>query len=172
MTDSTTIHNLIDFGDYPVFEEAIAYPSIITLSKAKSENNQLQALAWDETKKQDISQFATALEQDGLKISQENLKPDGWRLESSKNFDLLAKLRNVGKPLSEYVNGKIYYAEVSIHTPEKNFGARVEAEDTYTAIDLLKDELSGNITHYKDRTRTLHKKDAQKFKEELRGIGE
>lgn len=87
--------------------------------------------------------------------------------EDSINFNC-----RIGKVANSRINGKIYYAEVSIHTPEKNFGARVEAEDTYTAIDLLKDELSGNITHYKDRTRTLHKKDAQKFKEELRGIGE
>jgi small nuclear ribonucleoprotein (snRNP)-like protein len=108
LTNSSIIHNLIDFGDYPVFEEAIAYPSIITLSKAKSKNNQVQALSWDETKKQNIAQFATVLEQDGLRIAQENLKPDGWRLESSQNIDLLAKLRNAGKPLGEYVNGRFY----------------------------------------------------------------
>ncbi len=107
--DLTTIHNLIDFGDYPVFEEAIAYPSIITLSKARSENNQVQALSWNETKKRDIAQFAAVLEQDGLTISQDDLKPDGWRLEASENLDLLAKLRSAGKPLEEYVNGKLYY---------------------------------------------------------------
>ena len=106
--DSTTIYNLIDFGDFPVFEEAIAYPSIITLSKNKSKNNQLQALSWDETKKQDIARFATVLEQDGLIIAQENLKPDGWRLESSQILDLLAKLRNAGQPLGEYVEGRFY----------------------------------------------------------------
>ena len=108
LTDSSIIHNLIDFGDYPVFDEAIAYPSIITLSKAKSNNNQVKALSWDETKKQDIAQFPIVLEQEGLIISQENLKSDGWRLESSQNFDLLAKLRNAGKPLGEYVNGRFY----------------------------------------------------------------
>ncbi|MFM6447464.1 MAG: class I SAM-dependent DNA methyltransferase [Microcystis panniformis] len=107
--DSTTIYNLIDFGDFPVFEEAIAYPSIITLSKNKSKNNQFQALSWDETKKQDIARFATVLEQDGLIIAQENLKPDGWRLESSQILDLLAKLRNAGQPLGEYVEGRFYY---------------------------------------------------------------
>lgn len=106
--DSTTIYNLIDFGDFPVFEEAIGYPSIITLSKNKSENNQFQALSWDETKKQDIARFATVLEQDGLIIAQENLKPDGWRLESSQILDLLAKLRNAGQPLGEYVEGRFY----------------------------------------------------------------
>ncbi|MFM7577707.1 MAG: hypothetical protein ACKO5Q_12310, partial [Microcystaceae cyanobacterium] len=94
--------------DYPIFEEAIAYPSIITLSKAQFENNQLRVLSWDESKKQNIEQFATVLEQDGLVIAQENLKPDGWRLESSQNFDLLAKLRNAGKPLGEYVEGRFY----------------------------------------------------------------
>ncbi len=107
--DSTTIYNLIDFGDFPVFEEAIAYPSIITLSKNKSKNNQFQALSWDETKKQDIARFATVLEQDRLIIAQENLKPDGWRLESSQILDLLAKLRNAGQPLGEYVEGRFYY---------------------------------------------------------------
>ena len=109
LADSTTIHNLIDFGDYPVFEEAIAYPSIITLSKVKSDENHVKALSWDEVKKYNIAEFATVLEQDGLTISQENLKPDGWRLESSQIFDLLAKLRKTGKPLEKYINDKIYY---------------------------------------------------------------
>jgi type II restriction/modification system DNA methylase subunit YeeA len=37
LTNSTTILNLVDFGDFPVFEEATAYPSIIALSKDKWE---------------------------------------------------------------------------------------------------------------------------------------
>ena len=109
LADSTTIHNLIDFGDYPVFDEAIAYPSIITLSKTKPKNNQLQVLSWDKKYKQNIEQFATVLNQNGLLISQDDLKPDGWRLESSQKLDLLVKLRNSGKTLNEYVNGKFYY---------------------------------------------------------------
>ncbi|MBE9143412.1 class I SAM-dependent DNA methyltransferase [Planktothrix mougeotii] len=109
LTDKTTIYNLIDFGDFPVFEEAIAYPSIISLSKFKSDANELKALSWDLTKKQNISQFVTVLEQDSLIIPQRNLKSDGWRLESSQVLDLLAKLRNTGTPLGEYVNGRFYY---------------------------------------------------------------
>jgi len=73
----------------------------------------------------------------------------------------------LGKVANNHEKGKIYYAEVSIHTPEKNYGGRVESEDTYVAIDLLRDELAGNITHYKDKSRTLQKKDGQKFKEEI-----
>ena len=109
LTDKTTIYNLIDFGDFPVFEEAIAYPSIIALIKLPSDTNQVQALSWDATKHQNIAQFATVLHQEGLSISQENLKSDGWRLESSQILDLLAKIRNAGTPLGEFVNGKFYY---------------------------------------------------------------
>ncbi|PSB34254.1 class I SAM-dependent DNA methyltransferase [Chlorogloea sp. CCALA 695] len=108
LTDSTTIHYLIDFGDFPVFEEAIAYPSIIILSKIQSDANQVQTLSWDEAKKQNIAHFATELEQDSLTISQRNLKSDGWRLESFQTLNLLAKLQNSGTPLGEYINGRFH----------------------------------------------------------------
>ncbi|MFM8009268.1 MAG: hypothetical protein ACKO86_31125, partial [Dolichospermum sp.] len=102
------IHNLIDFGDFPVFEEAIAYPSIITLSKVKSDTNKVQVLSWNATKKQNIAKFVTVLKEENLIILQENLKSDGWRLESSQILNLLTKLQNSGTSLGEYVNGKFY----------------------------------------------------------------
>ena len=73
----------------------------------------------------------------------------------------------VGKTSNSHNNGKIYFAEVSIHTPDKNYGGRIEADNIYAAIDLLKDELSGNIRHYRDKMRTLSRHDAQKFKENI-----
>ncbi|TRU27481.1 MAG: class I SAM-dependent DNA methyltransferase [Microcystis aeruginosa Ma_MB_S_20031200_S102] len=107
LSDSTKIFNLIDFGDFPVFEEATAYPSIIALSKDKCNGNQFKALAWDKHKDQNITQFATILEQDYLTITQANLSADGWKLESSQTLDLLAKLQNNGNPLEE-IAGKIF----------------------------------------------------------------
>ncbi len=74
----------------------------------------------------------------------------------------------LGKVANSKEKGKIYYVEISIHTPDKNYGSRIEAENTYEAIDLIKDDLASNITHHKDKMRTLNKKMAQEFKEELR----
>jgi ribosomal subunit interface protein len=74
----------------------------------------------------------------------------------------------LGKVSNHHNHGKIFYAEVSIHTPEKNFGAREEAEELYEAIDVLKDELARAITHYKSKSRDLDRKEAQKFKEDIR----
>jgi len=73
----------------------------------------------------------------------------------------------IGKTANNHNNGKIYYAEISMHAPEKNYGCRIEAENIYEAIDLLKDEIIRNVTQYKDKARTLYKKGAQKFKQEI-----
>ncbi|MFN7093962.1 MAG: ribosome hibernation-promoting factor, HPF/YfiA family [Burkholderiales bacterium] len=82
--------------------------------------------------------------------------------EETTNFHL-----RLGKVSNHHQHGKIYYAELSIHTPEKNYGSRIEAENIYVAVDLLKDELAENISQQRDKARTLSKKEAQKFKHEL-----
>lgn len=88
----------------------------------------------------------------------------------SQDEDKVSFNLRLGKVSNHHNNGKIYYAEISVHTPEKNYGGRIEAEDFYVAIDLLKDELTGNITQYKDKIRTLSKKEAQKFKQEIHSV--
>jgi ribosomal subunit interface protein len=91
-------------------------------------------------------------------------------LEKFLNHDAAEATFNLrlGKTALSRQNGNIYYAEVSIHTPEKNYGGRIESDDTYVAIDLLKDELARNISHHRDKVRTLEKREAQKFKQDLR----
>ncbi|MDB9374050.1 Eco57I restriction-modification methylase domain-containing protein [Nodularia sphaerocarpa] len=103
---NTTIQQLIDFSDTDVFT-AIAYPSIILFSKEKaSKDNQLKALSWQQT--EDLNEFPTVFDTQNFLMPQSALKADGWRLENTQVLDLLAKLRNAGKPLGEYVNGKFY----------------------------------------------------------------
>lgn len=84
--------------------------------------------------------------------------------EQGETADLNLRL---GKVSGSQHNGKIFYAELSIKTPEKNFGALVEAEDIYAAIDLLKDDLAHNIAHYKDKAHTKEISSARKFKQEM-----
>lgn len=103
---NTTIQQLIDFGDTDVFT-AIAYPSIILFSKEKaSKDAQFKALSWTQTEA--LNEFPTVFNAQNFLMPQSALKADGWRLENTEVLDLLAKLRNAGKPLGEYVNGKFY----------------------------------------------------------------
>ena len=104
--EQATVQHLIDFGDASVFE-AIAYPSIIQVSKAKPENHQTLVLNWD--KEQPINEFVSVFKTQSFHIAQKELTPDGWRLESPEVLRLLDKLRNAGTPLGEYVNGRFYY---------------------------------------------------------------
>ena len=101
----TTLSQLIDFGDAPVFT-SIAYPSIITASKTHAQGNQLRALNWEPGPS--IDEFGTIFQTQGFTMPQDALTANGWRLTSPVVLSLLEKLRNTGKPLEEYVNGRFY----------------------------------------------------------------
>ena len=105
LTRQSTVTQLIDFGDAPVFT-SIAYPSIIATCKTQTEGNQLRALNWEQDAP--IEEFGTMFRTQGFTMPQDALTADGWRLTSPVVLNLLEKLRNAGKPLGEYVNGQIY----------------------------------------------------------------
>lgn len=86
---------------------------------------------------------------------------------ATANFNL-----RLGKVTNHHHSGKIFYAEISIKSPEKNFGALVESEDIYAAIDQLKDDLAHNIAHYKDKEHSKNIRSARKFKQELQTVEE
>lgn len=103
--EKAMVQHLIDFGDASVFE-AIAYPSVIQVSKTKPENYQTRVLNWD--KEQPLSEFANVFKTKSFHIDQKQLTSDGWRLESPEVLRLLDKLRNAGTPLGDYVNNRFY----------------------------------------------------------------
>jgi adenine-specific DNA-methyltransferase len=106
LANESTIQQLIDFGDAPIFT-AIAYPSIIIASKEQPKNHQTRVLNWELG--QPFDQFAFVFENQSFLMAQKELTADGWRLESSTVLNLLGKLRTTGTPLGEYVNGRFYY---------------------------------------------------------------
>ena len=101
----STLSQLIDFGDAPVFT-SIAYPSIITASKAHAQDNYLRALNWEPGPS--IDEFGTIFQTQAFTMPQDALTADGWRLTSPDALNLLEKLRNAGKPLGEYVKERFY----------------------------------------------------------------
>ena len=105
LASQSTVFQLIDFGDAPVFT-SIAYPSIITASKPHTQGNHLRALNWEPGPS--IDEFGTVFQTQGFTMPQNALTTDGWRLTSPTVLNLLKKLRNAGKPLGEYVKGRFY----------------------------------------------------------------
>ena len=100
-----TLHQLIDFGDAPVFE-AIAYASILTgMRTAPARDASALAYTWE--KEMTFDRIAQIVPERGQQIRQDELKSDGWRLESPGVLRLLEKLRRVGKPLREFVGARV-----------------------------------------------------------------
>jgi hypothetical protein len=106
LTDHLALHTLIDFRDAPVFNNVIAYASILIGQKqVVPGDHQTAALCWD------LSKPATALPLEiakAAKVAQRSLTADGWRLVSHEVDALLTKLRNTGTALGEYVQGRFY----------------------------------------------------------------
>jgi hypothetical protein len=107
--NKSKILHLIDFGDTNVFEEAIAYPSIILLQKdaPKQDTNLVKALTWSQD--EPLDNFPVVFKQRSILILQKELTRDGWRLQPPSVLRLLEKLRKAGTPLGKYVNGQLYW---------------------------------------------------------------
>ena len=85
----------------------------------------------------------------------------------SDDVDVTTYNLRLGKSSNHHNAGKIFYAELSIAAPHKHYDAKISADDIYAAIDLLKDEMAGNIRDYKSKVRTVSRHDALKFKEKM-----
>ena len=108
LKSNTQVRRLIDFGDAEIFD-AIAYPCIVVLQKDRVETNDgFKALKWnqDEWKVDDVTRHLT---EDMFPMSQADLAPETWRVESKTTLQLLDRIKRSGTPLGEYVKGRFYY---------------------------------------------------------------
>lgn len=112
MATHTRLKNIIDFGDEAVFT-AIAYPTIVIATRREKPqspapaSDQVRALNWTQTHA--VEEFPAVFQAKGFAVPQAELKKEGWQLEPPGKRSLLARIRNAGTPLGQYVNGRFYY---------------------------------------------------------------
>jgi type I restriction-modification system DNA methylase subunit len=99
------IEEIIDFGDLPVFKNAIAYPCIIRVSK----ENPSREFGVTDVRALDFPNLDEYVKAHWHPINSKNLSDEGWTLGEKGNEDLLKKIQTAGKSLQEYVEGAIYY---------------------------------------------------------------
>jgi hypothetical protein len=98
---------IVDFGDLPVFADATAYPCVLTVSpKALAENHQFSVTEPTDLSFPSLEQY---VKENQFAVSQNGLDDEGWALVNNVKSALLDKIRKAGIPLSEYVQGKIFY---------------------------------------------------------------
>ncbi|CAD6490229.1 MAG: hypothetical protein KFBDDELM_00107 [Candidatus Argoarchaeum ethanivorans] len=98
------IEEIVDFGDLSVFQNATTYPCIMRISNRKPgstfEVTQVETL--------EFSDLVAYVEEHQYAVNQGELDDGGWALVDEQTRALLDKLRKIGIPLDEYVDGKIY----------------------------------------------------------------
>ena len=97
---------VIDFCDLPIFD-ATTYPSIMLVAK-KHPGTEEATLAATFTDAGQLEKIEDTLGFVGFPIPLRSLRKEGWTLERPEVLRLMEKLREVGTPLGEYVNGKFY----------------------------------------------------------------
>lgn len=127
---STAPRAILDFGDTNIFT-AVAYPCILVTEKlrdvakgqlpdpklfanetrfaefAAHADRDIPVFAWKPGPSK--VEFPAIFDREAFPLSQKDLKPSGWRLESPVGMRLLERLRKSGTPLGEYCKGRFYY---------------------------------------------------------------
>lgn len=106
----TQINTVIDFGDASVFS-AIAYPSIVILKKSPPDSNKFKALSWEPGLS--VKDFEEVLGESQFHMPQLALTSEGWKLEQQGILNLVEKLYQAGRPLGEYIEGRLFRGIVS-----------------------------------------------------------
>ncbi|SOD99787.1 class I SAM-dependent DNA methyltransferase [Spirosoma fluviale] len=99
------IEQIADFGDLPVFDEAITYPSILSVRNAPA-SELFQAVMIDTLNY--TNGLTTYIQANRFDILNESLQDEGWQLTNVAKLQLIAKLRVGSKTLGDYMDGKIY----------------------------------------------------------------
>jgi adenine-specific DNA-methyltransferase len=137
------IIGISDFGDLPVFDEATTYPCVLELQRNpaaptfKAAN--IPTLQYPRGLRNFIRETAFDVPLDGLQDS-------GWTLTNQAVQQVLDKLRRSGKPLGEYVEGKIYRGVLTglneAFVIDADTRTRLLAEDPNSA-EVIKPFLAG-----------------------------
>ena len=138
------LNGIIDFGDLPVFEEATAYPCILTFEKKQGNGELIATNVQTLDYPQGIESYI--FQNSFLASIADFTDKDGWILSDSTKQGLIQKIQRMGLPLREYVNNKIYRGlltglneafVIDFETQQKLISA-----DPY-CVDILKPFLSG-----------------------------
>ncbi len=148
--DLYTIHEIIDFGDLPVFEEATTYPSIFSMQKSQPNSNLFKAA---EIKNLQFKDLTSYLQTDSYHVNKSLLSDLGWSLVDDVTQYLLEKIRKEGTSLGDYVEGKVYRGVLTglneAFVIDEKIKERLIEEDK-NSIEVIKPFLKGkDIKRYK-----------------------
>jgi len=101
------VRSITDFGELPVFETAATFPMIFVAQKGKRTG--VTTLTRVKTLAAPYPNVRALIAESGFPLPSGAITGSNWSLMQSHASDRLRQMERAGIPLSEYVEGKIYY---------------------------------------------------------------
>ncbi|OPZ35004.1 MAG: Type IIS restriction enzyme Eco57I [Spirochaetes bacterium ADurb.BinA120] len=102
----TTIEQIVDFGELPVFEGAATFPAIILTANIAPKE---QKFIYAPIKRLDFQSLEKEVKEIGNTLDERSLTGDNWTLAKAEEIEVFEKIKKMGIPLGEYVKGNIFY---------------------------------------------------------------
>jgi len=89
------------------------------------------------------------------------------KLVNPKDESVYAQVE-IEKTTQGQSKGDVFRAEINLHISGKKLRAEKTSSDLYASIDAIKDEITRELTSYKDKKETMFRKGARKIKDMLK----
>ncbi|PQZ59808.1 N-6 DNA methylase [Bacillus sp. MYb209] len=100
------ILKLIDFGDLPIFQDAVTYPLILSMKKA-SPKKAYDIKACD-VKEKNVTNLDEYLEENSFPIKSNKLDDGFWYIGNTESTSIFEKIKKQGTSLSKWLGKDIY----------------------------------------------------------------
>lgn len=74
----------------------------------------------------------------------------------------------VGIDTKHHKKGEVFFAEIKLHTRQKDYYSIEHADNLYSAIDLVKDEVVREVKSFREKRRDVAKRSARTAKTAIR----
>ncbi|HEY6540523.1 MAG TPA: TaqI-like C-terminal specificity domain-containing protein, partial [Ktedonobacteraceae bacterium] len=106
LTTQVNLERVVDFGDLPIFTEAVTYPTIVLTSRQPIDETPVK---YTRIRTLDPANLAASIEDGESSVPRTALTAEHWSLDGVGTQSIIAQMKAVSVPLGEYVGNKIFY---------------------------------------------------------------
>lgn len=95
------------------------------------------------------------------------VRPIERRMKNSADIEFPVLDIEISRTTLHHRKGRVYHAEANLKFGKILIRAEADDEDARTAIDLLKNEIEGELAHFKGRRQAMERRGARRVKKEM-----
>lgn len=151
LATKASLRQLVDFGELPVFSGAATFPVIVLTENSKS--SVAQSFVYAPIKRLNFGSLKEEVRIAGQILDDAALRGDNWTLSRTDELAIFEKMKRIGKPLGNFVGGKICYGIKTglneAFVTDRESRDRLVAEDPNCAAIIKRFAIGDHIRKYR-----------------------